>query len=220
MGKKLHVLGVDDHVVVLEGYYSIFKYFETAFDELKFTKAHDCRSGYQIIESNRDTPFDIAVLDYSIPEFPEKGLFSGEDIAVLVRKNMPSCKIVMMTMHKEVDVMARILERVKPEGFINKSDCTTAELIEGFREVLDGNTYFSKTVSNFISRIGREVLLEDIDVKIILLLAKGIKNKNLSKYIPLSDSAIEKRKYRIKHLLDVTGGDEQLIEKGRDLGYI
>ncbi|WP_181369511.1 response regulator [Flavobacterium album] len=220
MGKKLHVLGIDDHVVVLEGYYSIFKYFETTFDELKFAKAYDCRSGYQVIQQNKDTSFDIAVLDYSIPAYPEMGLYTGEDIALLVRKTMPSCKIVMMTMHKEVDIMGRILEKIKPEGFINKSDCTTSELIDGFRTVLDGSTYFSKTVLNFIARQESEILLEDIDIKIILFLAKGIKNKNLGKYIPLSDSAIEKRKYRIKRLLDVSGGDEELITKARDLGYI
>ncbi|MEL1246367.1 response regulator transcription factor [Flavobacterium sp. DGU11] len=220
MGKKLHVLGIDDHVVLLEGYHFIFKYFETALDELKFTKAYDCTSGYETIESNRDTPFDIAVLDYSIPEFPEKGLFSGEDIAVLIRKTMPDCKIIMMTMHKEADIIARILERIKPEGFINKSDCTTSELIDGFRAVLEGNTYFSKTILNFIARQESEILLEEIDVKIILFLARGIKDKELGRYIPLSESAIEKRKYRIKRLLEVAGDDEELIDKARRLGYI
>jgi hypothetical protein len=53
-----------------------------------------------------------------------------------------------------------------------------------------------------------------------LLLAKGIKNKNLEKYIPLSASAIEKRKYRIKRLLDVEGDDEDLIKEARIQGYI
>lgn len=216
----MYVLGIDDHAVVLEGYHSIFKYFETSSIELKFVKANDCKSGYEVIHYNRKTPFDIAVVDYNIPPFPEIGLHSGEDIALLLREHMPSCKIVIMTMHKEVDTMGRILEKIKPEGFINKSDCTVNELIEGFRKILDGNTYFSKTISNIIKRLESEILLEDIDVKIIYLLAKGVKNKNLSKHIPLSDSTIEKRKYRIKELLDVSGGDEELINKARSLGYI
>jgi len=217
--KILHVLGIDDHAVVLEGYHSIFSSLDIS-GKLKFTKAHDCRSGYEVIHRHKDTPFDIAVLDYSIPHFPERHLFSGEDMALLIRDVMPSCKIVMMTMHNKVDVMGSILEKVKPEGFINKSDCSTIELMEGFREVLDGNSYFSKTVAGFVARKQSEVLLEELDIKIILLLASGIKTKNLIKYIPLSESGIEKRKYRIKRLLDINGGDEELIQKARALGYI
>lgn len=63
-------------------------------------------------------------------------------------------------------------------------------------------------------------MLEELDIKIILLLANGIKTKSLSKYIPLSESGIEKRKYRIKRLLDINGGDEELIDRARVLGYI
>ncbi|WP_294821000.1 response regulator [uncultured Flavobacterium sp.] len=219
MVKILHVLGIDDHAVVLEGYNSIFGSLKIS-GKLKFTKAHDCKSGYEAIHKYKNTPFDIAVLDYSIPHFPEQHLYSGEDIALLLRRLMPLCKIVMMTMHNKVDVMGSILEKVKPEGFINKSDCTTTELMEGFKEVLAGDNYFSPTVAEFIARQDREILLEDVDVKIILLLASGIKNKNLNKYIPLSESGIEKRKYRMKRLLDINGGDEELISKAKALGYI
>ncbi len=219
MVKLLNVLGVDDHAVVLEGYNAIFRSLDL-YDELRFTKAHNCRSGYEIINNHLDTPFDIAVLDYSMPQYPEKELYSGEDMALLLRQIMPSCKIIMVTMQKEIGVMGSILQKIKPEGFINKSDCTMTELMDAFSLVLRGDTYYSKTVREFIRLIESDVLLEDIDVKIILFLAKGIKNKNLAKYIPLSESAIEIRKYRIKRLLQVTGDDEELISKARSLGYI
>ena len=141
-------------------------------------------------------------------------------MAMLLRESMPNCKIVMMTMHKEVDIMGRILQRVKPEGFINKSDCTTDELADGIKTVLKDNTYYSKTISNFLKRQKTGIVLDDTDVKILMLLAKGIKNKNLGKYIPMSDSGIEKRKYRIKRLLQVEGNDEDLIAEARKQGYI
>jgi DNA-binding NarL/FixJ family response regulator len=218
--KVLHVLAIDDHVVVLEGYHAIFKNLDVSYTEVKFTKASDCKSGYEIIDNHKANPFDIAIVDYSIPQFPEMNLHSGEDMALLLRESMPNCKIVMMTMHKEVDIMSRILQKINPEGFINKSDCTSDELIDGFRSVLNDNTYYSKTVSNYLKRQEKGIMLEDLDIKILLLLAKGIKNKNLGKYIPLSDSGIEKRKYRIKRLLDVEGNDEDLISEARSQGYI
>ncbi|MNJ99426.1 Response regulator UvrY [compost metagenome] len=220
MKKVLHVLAIDDHGVVLEGYHSIFKALDKSYGLVKFTKANDCRSGYEVIENYRADPFDIAILDYSIPQFPEMDLHSGEDMAMLLREAMPYCKIVMMTMHKEIDIMGRILQRVNPEGFINKSDCNSDELVDGFTKVLSNNIFYSKTISNYLKRLQNGMLLEDIDIKILLLLAKGIKNKNLAKYIPLSDSAIEKRKYKMKRTLYVTGDDEALINEARNQGYI
>jgi len=220
LNKKLRVLAIDDHVVVLEGYHYMFKNLGDGYPEPDFIKAHDCRSGFETIIGNKDTPFDIALLDYSIPHYEEKKLHSGQDLAALVRLYMPHCKIIMMTMHKEIDIISGILETIKPEGFINKSDCSTDELTEAFKKVLDGEIYYSKAVNNYLSRRNNGVVLEDIDVRIILLLAKGIKNKNLENYIPLSGSAIEKRKYNIKRILEVNGGDEDLINEARNQGFI
>ncbi len=219
--KNLNVLAIDDHMVVLEGYHSIFKILEgNTFDTLIFTKAHDCKSGHKIIESHKGNHFDVAIIDYSIPDSPELKLNSGHDIALYLREAMPDCKIVMMTMHKEVEIMSSILLNIKPEGFINKSDCNTEEIAECFKSVLQNAPYYSRTISSYIKRLEKGVMLDDIDTKIIVLLSKGIKNKNLSKYIPLSDSAIEKRKYKVKKMLDIMGDDEALITEARKQGYI
>ncbi|PHK28280.1 hypothetical protein VF13_40870, partial [Nostoc linckia z16] len=145
---------------------------------------------------------------------------SGEDMAVLLRELMPGCKIIMMTMHKEVDLIGRVLQKIDPEGFVNKSDCTTEDLVDGFTAVMSGDVFYSKTVSLFKKRVADGVVLDETDVQIIRLLANGVRNKNLDRYIPLSNSGIEKRKYRIKRLLDVDGDDEDLIQEARRQGYI
>lgn len=219
MKKILHVLAIDDHAVVLQGYFSIFEHLEDSFT-LSFKKAYDCKSGHELIQRSRNTPFDIAVLDYSIPPHPDTELYNGEDMAALIRQEMPECKIIMMTMHREFEILGRIIQNIEPEGFINKSDCTTDELIEGFSLVINGSTFYSPTIKNYMKRLEKGIMLEELDIRILYLLAKGIKNKNLVKYIPLSDSGIEKRKYRIKRQLEVDGDDEALIAKARKLGYI
>ncbi|MFP9112848.1 response regulator [Flavobacterium sp. RHBU_3] len=220
MSNILHVIAVDDHTVVLEGYHYMFQNLDHKNDHLKFVKARNCEMAYNTVMAHRNEPFHLALLDYSIPQYEDQKLSSGADVAMLIRKTMPRCKIILMTMHKEIDIIANILETVKPEGFINKSDCSTEELQHAFKEVLDGNIFYSKAISNYLKRKEKGIVLEDIDVRIILLLAKGIKNKNLSNYIPLSDSAIEKRKYRIKRLLDIEGNDEDLIHEARSQGFI
>jgi DNA-binding NarL/FixJ family response regulator len=162
----------------------------------------------------------MAVIDYSIPDSPELKMNSGHDVAVYLRQVMPQCKIIMMTMHKEMEIMSGILNNVNPEGFINKSDCNTEEIADCFKEVLEDNTYYSKTITSYLKRLEKGIMLDDIDTKIIVLLSKGVKNKNLSKYIPLSDSAIEKRKYKVKKMLDVSGDDEALVAEARKQGYL
>lgn len=220
MANQLRVLAIDDHAAVIEGYHYMFMNLGGSYENPVFVKAYDCKSGHEAISGNKSTPFDIALIDYSVPHFEEKKIYSGRDLALLLRKTMPQCKIVMMTMHKEIDIISGILDNVKPEGFINKSDCNTDELAEAFKKVLAGETFYSRAVQNYITRRNKGIVLEDIDVRIILLLAKGIKNKNLENYIPLSGSAIEKRKYNIKRLLEVKGNDEDLINEARNKGFI
>ena len=157
--KTLHTLAIDDHAVILEGYHFMFQDLNHNFSDLKFTKAHDCMSGAIAIDANKNDPFDIALIDYSIPHYTDKKLNSGEDVALLVRQTMPNCKIIMMTMHCEIDIISSILQRVMPEGFINKSDCTTDELIHGFKDVLDGNTFYSKTISGYIELKQKGIIL-------------------------------------------------------------
>jgi hypothetical protein len=53
------------------------------------------------------------------------------------------------------------------------------------------------------------------------LISQGVKTVNLPNYIPLSMSAIEKRKANIKdQLLKEKGSDKDLIEIAKKLGFL
>jgi two-component system response regulator NreC len=220
LNTTLNIFAVDDHEAILNGYKFMFENIEHTYENLTFTKALDCKSAYDVIKQNTEFPFNIALVDYSIPPYPKKNLESGHDIAVMLRKKMPGCKIVMLTMHREAGILNKILLSVNPDAFINKSDCNVEELSNAFTKVLNGTTYHSKTIQNYLTRREQGVTLEDIDLSIITLLAKGVKNKHLSKYIPLTDSTIEKRKHKIKKLLKVDGDDNELITVAKSQGYI
>lgn len=62
--------------------------------------------------------------------------------------------------------------------------------------------------------------ISSIDLKIIELLAQGIRNKNLGQYLFLSNSAIEKRKKRLKIKHKITGNDEDLLNEAKKRGWI
>lgn len=62
--------------------------------------------------------------------------------------------------------------------------------------------------------------LNEIELKIMQLLAQGIRNKNLCEHINLSNSAIEKRKKKLKEKLKLNGNDEDLLKIARENRWI
>ena len=44
----------------------------------------------------------LQIQDRIIKDFPEKGIYSGEDLASLMKTEMPNCKIILLTMHTEL----------------------------------------------------------------------------------------------------------------------
>ena len=80
---------------------------------------------------------------------------------------------------------------------------------------------YSKTVQKNKNKvILNDELLDEYHKKIIFHLSKGVRTKNLIQYIPLSLSAIEKRKNYIKQLFNVNGDDEQLLIEAKKRGFI
>ena len=88
---KNNILIVDDHPFIIQGYKNaITRYSPTEF-EFFIEEAKDCKSAYEIITDSDTTVFDIAFLDISMPAYEEKEIFSGEDLAKLLKEYMPNC---------------------------------------------------------------------------------------------------------------------------------
>jgi hypothetical protein len=96
------------------------------------------------------------------------------------------------------------------------------ELADAFQQILSSPPYYSSTVNNYVKKtITSEIYVDDVNRKILHLLSQGIKTKSLNEYIPLSTSAIEKRKKQLKLLFSVTDGkDEILLQEAREKGYL
>lgn len=65
-----------------------------------------------------------------------------------------------------------------------------------------------------------KIELNEIELKIVQLLAQGIRNKNLNEHLYLSNSAIEKRKKNLKEKLNFNGNDEDLLKTARENKWI
>jgi DNA-binding NarL/FixJ family response regulator len=219
---SINILIVDDHPLQIEGYKSILQYNIENL-EIETTVCYNCEEAYSII-ANTKAPlhFDVVFLDRSLPPYPDKKIYSGEDLALLVREHSPKSKIMMLTSHAEAFVIYDLVQKVRPDGVLIKSDFDGDELLVAFSAVLNGNVYYSQTVKDSIKELlSRENYLDAINRQIIVLLSQGLKNKTIALQLNLSDSAIEKRKSKLKDFFFISKStDEELVQEVRKMGFI
>lgn len=223
MAEIIDILIVDDHPMTVNGYINVLS--EEVFGNytLKFTKALDCEEAYHLItDPNRH--FHIAYLDLSLPPYPEKNINSGFDLGLLTRKVNPACTIIILTMHSEASLVDRLIKEINPEGILCKSDIDIDEFVNAFKIIFQGDekTYMSNKIAKSLKdKVFNNFNLDSYDKQILMCLSEGIATKNIPNYVPLSLSAIEKRKANMKTiLLKGPGDDHQLIEATKKIGII
>jgi len=135
---------------------------------------------------------------------------------------MPNAKIVILTMFNESYRIHNIVKTIDPEGFLIKSDLTSKELASAFQAVINNPPFYSGTINSMIRKtISNDIVVDEVNRKILHLLSQGVKTKNLIEHINLSMSAIEKRKKHLKELFFVEdGNDETLLNEARNKGFV
>jgi DNA-binding NarL/FixJ family response regulator len=217
------VLIVDDHQLMIEGYKSMLSLNDKEIN-FEFTEAHTCEKAYQIITNPQNaTLFDIVFLDYTInPTFPEKNIQNGEDLGKLVRKHLPSSKIVMLTAHFDALKLNSVFNTIQPNGLLIKSDLKPIELFEAVKKVLNNESYFTEAALKGIKeKLLTHGFLDTIDKQIITLIAEGLQISSIANRLNKSEDTIKKRKSKIKDLLGIhKGGDEDILRECRALGLL
>ncbi len=218
---KNKILIVDDHPFIIQGYKNAITRYNPDKYEFFISEAKDCESAYNVITNPDSDGFDIAFLDISMPPYEEKGLYSGEDLAKLIKEVMPNCKIILLTMFTEFLKIKTIITNINPHGLVIKNDLTFDELLFAFDKVIKNEQYYSHSVLEMLESHEHSVEIDLFDKQILFHLSKGTKTKDIPQYIPISLNAIEVRKLNLKVLLKVTeGSDIDLVREARKIGLL
>lgn len=224
MNMSLNILIVDDHPMTVDSYINLLSDIDFQKNEPNFIKSYNCEDAYNKInyQVKQNSKIDFALLDISLPSYKEFNINNGVDLAILIRKKITNCKIVLLTMHTEALTVDKIIKEVKPEGFISKSDINFELFPVICKKILEGDIFRSKTIIQSQRELfKRNINWDNHDSQILTLISQGVKTVNLPNYIPLSMSAIEKRKANIKdQLLKEKGSDKDLIEIAKKLGFL
>ena len=209
-------MSVDSYKTLLSGIESNKK--------ANYLLGYSCEEAFNLLHQTKHGKETIhfAFVDLNLPTFEKKKLFSGSDVAKLIRDYFPDCKIIIISMHSEPIWVSQIFNSINPEGFIAKSDINYKSFPEAFESVENDGIYYSKSIKESRkAMIQTNINWDEIDSKILYLIAEGFKTKDLPKHIPLSLSAIEKRKASIKkQLILESGSNKELLDNAKSLGLI
>lgn len=220
MTKK--ILIVEDHPAMITGYKTILSHNNLGH-QLEFYSANNCKDAYDCISNEtKPIPFDLVMLDYSIPSFPEKDISNGGDLALLVHKYIPSAKTLIITSHFESVILYNIYQKTEVNGIMVKTDLDDEELLLAYEKVMTGENYFSKSAKKAkTERLLAEGHFDSVDRQIITLISNGCQIKTIAKTIKVSEDTVKKRKSKIKDILGIDkGNDEDILRECRLLRMI
>ncbi len=222
MKEGINILIVEDHLLMVEAYNSILSYHSDA-NRLNIQAAYNCEEAFKIISACRTIflKLDILILDLNLPKYEDANLQDGTSLIEFTKQSFPNCKIVIVTSYSKTIKTYEILRRYNPAGFLIKSEFNGDELLMVFDLILNDGNYISPLIKKSIElMLAQNTYLDSYNRQILILLGKGIKTKNLINYLPISTSAIEKRKSGIKDYFNITGSDEDLIIEARRRNFI
>jgi DNA-binding NarL/FixJ family response regulator len=221
---NLNILIVDDHPMTVDSYVNLLSDGEFQENLPNFIKSHTCEDAYNkiMLHHKQNINIDFALLDINLPPYKQQNINNGIDLAFLMREKFANCKIVLLTMRSEPLTVDKIIKGIQPEGFISKSDINFELFPVICKNIIDGEIFRSTTIIESQRELFKKnINWDNHDNQILILISEGVKTVNLPDYIPLSMSAIEKRKANIKdQLLKGKGSDKDLIEKAKTLGLI
>jgi DNA-binding NarL/FixJ family response regulator len=123
------IILVDDHVLVRQGLKRIIH------EDPGLQVIHEAGDGLELLGLLKKSSPDIVILDISMPRL------GGLETAEIIKKQYPTMKIMILTMHREKNFLHRAL-RIGVEGYILKEEAD-ADLNSAIQAVLQNKTYYS-----------------------------------------------------------------------------
>jgi two-component system, NarL family, response regulator DegU len=198
MKTKLKILVVDDHPIFLKGLVEVLQ------DEMPHSDIMSQTSSLKALsEALLQTP-DIAVLDLDMPDM------NGIALGVELKKATPSVKVIILTMHKEPDIIRSVMAK-GIDGYVFKDDAVN-DVVMAIQEVMNGGQYISKSTTLFRDEYNTDLI--EVLTKTELLVLKAISNHKTSREIAdemfVSLKTVENHRNNISRKLNLQGSNSLL----------
>ena len=185
----IRLLIADDHNVFVEGIESLI----SGSSEIGVVQR--CYSVASVIETLKQTPIDVVLLDISFPLIDD-GLSLCEQITRLYSPT----KVIALTMHDDASLIKRMVKK-GAQGYLLKNT-TKLELLQAIQTVAGGKQYFNETITHVLlndePRFRKSIVgaglkpnLTPRESEVLTLMSKGLTTHQMATQLFVSDKAVE-----------------------------
>lgn len=129
----IRIVIADDHSIVREG----LKRIVSSIEGMNVTG--EAGNGTEVMQRVRELTFDVLVLDLSMPGR------SGMELIKLIRAEKPQLRILVLSMHQELQYAVRAIKN-GASGYLTK-ESAPAQLEQAIRKVASGGAFISAEVA-------------------------------------------------------------------------
>jgi DNA-binding NarL/FixJ family response regulator len=193
---KPRVLLADDHRILAEGVRGLL---EPVFDLVGIVS-----DGRELVEAAIELRPDVVVADISMPSL------NGIDAVEQIRQAGVSCRVVFLTMQRDVSYARRAME-AGASGYVLKHSAHE-ELVKAIREALRGQTYVTPLIAGELLRSYQEEGPQTADSarrltprqrEVLQLSAEGRSAKEVASLLHISSRTAEFHRARVMKVLGV-----------------
>lgn len=199
--KPLKVYLADDHLLIREGLKKILA------SEKNFTVVGESGNPDEVLDFINENEVDILILDLNMPGR------SGLDILRHVKNIKPEIKVLILSMYSEDQFGERTI-KAGASGYITK-ESASEELLNALHKIANGGTFISSTFAEKLLQKGKKKsdqkpheLLSDREFQIMILLARGKTQVEISNELALSPSTVNTYRTRILEKLNLKSNAE------------
>jgi DNA-binding NarL/FixJ family response regulator len=199
----IRLVVADDHAIVREGLKQILA---TVPD---FQVVGEAADGAQVMQRVRETEFDLLLLDLSMPGR------SGMELIRLVRAEKPRVRILVLSMHQEMQYAVRAIKS-GASGYLTK-ESASAELEQALRKIAAGGAYVTADVALQLALgampdhvVAPHEILSAREFEVFRHLAEGASVTEIAQLLHLSAKTVSTHKTNLMRKLGV-GNPAELV---------
>ncbi|HBA89351.1 MAG TPA: DNA-binding response regulator [Geobacter sp.] len=218
MGNKIGVVIVDDHPLFRDGVKGLVERTEN------YRCVGEAGSGGEALLQARKLVPELMTMDVSLPDM------SGIEAVRQILREFPSIRILMLSMHPNLDFAAEAL-RAGARGYVMK-EATSTRLVAAMDAIRSGEYFLDGQVSQDVAaRLScrqagdgdaqdeRYALLSPREQQVMRMVAEGIPSRQIAATLGLSTKTVENHCTNLMKKLDVHSKME-LVRYAARLGVI
>ena len=189
---------VDDHRILIDGLKLLLQGNENLEIKVEATSAKE------MLQLLKDNEVHVLVTDIMMPGM------NGYELAVEVKNNFPQIKILALSMNEEGDMITKMIETAKVDGYIPKAS-GKQELLKAIQSIVSGASYFSLSIIEQyeaykkIKNENKSLNLTNRELQIIECIIKNISNKEIANKLFISERTVETHRKNIYRKTDTRG---------------